>query len=400
MKFLISGPKIKARSYPFFLLSGILFLTALLFLSPNNALAVGDAYFPQDTTVNLTVDGASTNFTIAGESDANEVTVNASSITVNISAGQTFKLKSSGGNKLTNDGGIVSICSGGESSLTVTVSSTKNVIISPGGGNSCSSGGGGGGGTGGVGGTTASVATPTPVPATSPTTFPTKATAKPEQHNLKDGDVVSAGGSDDPDVYIVNSYGYKRLFLNPVIFKFYGHLGGFSKVKNVVSATRDTFPTSGLFRNCEANDLKVYGVEVIGEDTGTLHWVNTTGTQAVADDPEFFKKVFCINNNEFAWYKKGTAYTSVNQIPLYSRKSVSSPSVSPAPLPVSSGKVKVINSVAWLNVRDSNLTIGKVIGKVLPGQEFTFTDFKNGWYKIQKDGKDFGWVFGKYVSKL
>jgi hypothetical protein len=54
-----------------------------------------------------------------------------------------------------------------------------------------------------------------------------------------------------------------------------------------------------------------------------LHWVNTTGSQAVADDPNFFSKVFCINNNEFNWYPKGSDYTSVNQVPNYSRTPVS-----------------------------------------------------------------------------
>ena len=44
----------------------------------------------------------------------------------------------------------------------------------------------------------------------------------PSDYGLKEGDVVSAAGSDDPDVYIVNDWGYKRLFLNPVIFGFYG----------------------------------------------------------------------------------------------------------------------------------------------------------------------------------
>ena len=141
----------------------------------------------------------------------------------------------------------------------------------------------------------------------------------PADYGLKEGDVVSAAGSDDPDVYIVNEMGYKRLFLNPAIFNFYGHLGGFAAVKNVSAATRDAFGTSGLFRNCEANDLKVYGVETTGEDVGMLHWVNTTGAQAVADDANFFKKVFCINNNEFNWYSKGADYTSVNQVPNYSR---------------------------------------------------------------------------------
>lgn len=77
--------------------------------------------------------------------------------------------------------------------------------------------------------------------------------------------------------------------------------------------------TSGLFRNCETNDPKVYGVEVTAEDTATLHWINTSGEQAVKDDPDFFKKVFCINTNEFNWYTKGSVYTSVNQVPVYSR---------------------------------------------------------------------------------
>ena len=141
----------------------------------------------------------------------------------------------------------------------------------------------------------------------------------PADYGLKEGDVVSAAGSDDPDVYIVNEMGYKRLFLNPAIFNFYGHLGGFAAVKNVSAATRDAFGTSGLFRNCESNDPKVYGVETTGEDTGMLHWVNTSGAQAVADDPNFFSKVFCINNNEFNWYSKGADYTSVSQVPNYSR---------------------------------------------------------------------------------
>lgn len=154
--------------------------------------------------------------------------------------------------------------------------------------------------------------------------------AKPSDYGLKEGDTVSAAGSDDPDVYIVNDAGYKRLFLNPAIFNFYGHLGGFANVKNVSSVTRDAFMTSGLFRNCETNDLKVYGVETTGEDTGMFHWVNTTGAQAVADDPGFFQKVFCINTNEFNWYSKGSDYTSVSQVPNYVR----TPGVTPTPVVV------------------------------------------------------------------
>src|SRR3989344_8406373 len=330
MKSLFSKLETEVINYKFLLELAASLLTFLFFsLSLNHALAVGDAYFPQDTTVNLTIDGVSTDFTVVSESEANEVTVNSSSITVNISPGQTFKLKSSDGDKLVNDGGVSYSCSGGESLLTLTVSSIKTVVISPDAANcSGSGGGGGGGGVGSASTATQSSATPSATPTPAPgQTLPTIATAKPEQYNLKDGDVVSAGGSDDPDVYIVNAHGYKRLFLNPVIFSFYGHLGGFSKVKNVASTTRDKMVTSGLFRNCETNDKKVYGIETTGEDTGMLHWVNTTGEQAVADDSDFFKKVFCINSNEFSWYPQGTDYTSVNQVPVYSRKNV--PAVAP-----------------------------------------------------------------------
>lgn len=151
---------------------------------------------------------------------------------------------------------------------------------------------------------------------------PVASAAVPSDYGLKEGWTISAAGSSDPDIYIVNEQGYKRLFLNPAIFNFYGHLGGFAAVHNVTSAARDAFPTSGLFRNCETNDQKVYGVETTGEDTGMLHWVNTTGAQAVADDPNFFSKVFCINNNEFSWYSKGSDYTSVSQVPNYTRGTI------------------------------------------------------------------------------
>ena len=147
----------------------------------------------------------------------------------------------------------------------------------------------------------------------------------PSDYGLTEGNTISAAGSDDPDIYIVNDWGYKRLFLNPVIFGFYGHLGGFPAVKSVSPVTRDAFGTSGLFQL--VGDPKVYGVESTGEDTAMLHWVNTSGAQAVADDPNFFKKVFVINQNEFNWYAKGSDYTSVSQVPSYFRV----PGQTPAP---------------------------------------------------------------------
>lgn len=143
--------------------------------------------------------------------------------------------------------------------------------------------------------------------------------AKPSDYGLKEGDLISAIFSDDPDVYIINDSGYKRLFLNPAIFKFYSHLGGFVNVKLVPTEVRDAFITSGLFRNCEFNDPKVYGVDIDGEDTGKLHWVNVSAENATFEDEEFFKKVFCINNSEFGWYPKGSEFKAVKDVPKYER---------------------------------------------------------------------------------
>jgi hypothetical protein len=159
-----------------------------------------------------------------------------------------------------------------------------------------------------------------PTPSISAFPLPTPSrTPVPTPVFLREGDAISATGSSDPDIYIINEHGFKRLFLNPVIFNFYAHIG-FSKVKSVSSSVRDSYITSGLFRNCEINDQKVYGLISTGEDTGEIRWISTSGEQAVADDTNFFKKVFCINNNEFDWYTKSAVnFTSVNQVPNYQR---------------------------------------------------------------------------------
>lgn len=131
----------------------------------------------------------------------------------------------------------------------------------------------------------------------------------PADFSLKEGDVIRASG--DLDIFIVNEFGYKRLFINPQIFNLYGHLG-WDKVKTVTPVARDAFGTSGLFR--VDGDSKVYVLEVISGDVGTLHWLNMTGAQAVAQDPNFAKKVFTINALEKGLYGVGADYTSLGGV--------------------------------------------------------------------------------------
>src|SRR3989338_10100377 len=135
---------------------------------------------------------------------------------------------------------------------------------------------------------------------------------------LKEGDIVGSTNLSDPDIYIINESGFKRLFLSPTIFGFYGHLK-FPNVKRIDDAVLDKIPTSGLFRNCETGDLKVHALEVTGEDIAVLRWLNITGEVAVTEDHDFFGKVFCVNSREFLWYSKGSVYSSLSQIPTYKR---------------------------------------------------------------------------------
>ncbi|MDP2934450.1 MAG: hypothetical protein Q8N59_01615 [bacterium] len=130
--------------------------------------------------------------------------------------------------------------------------------------------------------------------------------ARPEDYGLKEGDLIRAQG--DFDVFIINQYGYKRLFLNPVIFNMYGHLGGWKAIKTVTPQTRDAFITSNFYRYAVSS--KVYYLEVTGGDTGIFRWVNMNAENFLNQGakPEM---IFEINKSELDWYPKGTDKTSL-----------------------------------------------------------------------------------------
>jgi hypothetical protein len=88
----------------------------------------------------------------------------------------------------------------------------------------------------------------------------------------------------------------------------YGHLGGWKAVKTVQPEVRDAFITSNYYRYVDSP--KVYSLEVTGEDTGTLHWLNITGESFLfqGGKPE---SVFIINKSELNWYPKGADKTSL-----------------------------------------------------------------------------------------
>ena len=63
-------------------------------------------------------------------------------------------------------------------------------------------------------------------------------------------------------------------------------------------------------------------------------------------------------------------------------------------------KIKIVSGIGYLNVRNGPSLTNKVVGKVLSGETYVSTEMSNGWYKIQKDGKDLGWVSAKYAVKI
>ncbi|OHB17882.1 MAG: hypothetical protein A2913_01225 [Parcubacteria group bacterium RIFCSPLOWO2_01_FULL_40_65] len=150
-----------------------IFLVLFLFLIPGLVLAAA-VTFSEDTTINLSVGGTSTDFTIVGGSSADEITTETSILTFKISGGQTFTLRSTDRKILTNDGGLSQNCPSNYSEISMTLptgSGQRTIKVTPSSSN-CSTltgggGGGGGGGTGGGGSSTSSTTpTPTPTPAT------------------------------------------------------------------------------------------------------------------------------------------------------------------------------------------------------------------------------------------
>lgn len=117
-----------------------------------------------------------------------------------------------------------------------------------------------------------------------------------------------------------------------------------------------------LFR--KTNDPKVY---IQGGD-GTLSWVKTLEEFNAAGYN--WTDVQIISGSEFA------------------------------KMVIAGARVRVVKGISWLNVRNSASTSGQAVGRVLPGEEYEFSATSGGWYKIKKNGADFGWVFGKYANEF
>jgi len=224
----------------------------------------------------------------------------------------------------------------------------------------------GGGGSGPS--TPFSTPTPTPSPAASPTPTPSvtpevspspsvtpvptvvklyRKASDPKVYVQSDGGLLTwvrtledfnSAGYNWEDVQVITGPEFAKLEINP------------SDVVTVV-----------LIR--KVNDTKVY---LLGDD-GTLRWVRTAEEFEAAGYN--WADVKEISGDDFAQFRKG-------------------------------GQLRIVQGISYLRVRDNNSVEGNIVGKVFPGEDFEFTDMINGWHKILKNGKEFGWVSGKYVDEI
>lgn len=112
---------------------------------------------------------------------------------------------------------------------------------------------------------------------------------------LTEGDFIKSVGN--PDIFIINEYGHKRLVLNPAICLMYGHLGArgcFSAVKDVASNINNAFKLSWYVTNGETRDNIVYQLIQIDDDHAYLKKATTSV------EP---KTIFKINTKEFKSYE-------------------------------------------------------------------------------------------------
>lgn len=327
----ILGNKLFRVSFFAFLLGGI-----FLFKVPNSK-AVGDANFPDNTTLQITVGSTLTNYTIGGGSNADSLVVNPSSFVITISAGQRFTVYSSDRHTFTNDSGYSTICpSSDSSSLDVSVTTTQKVVTVTPSAAACSTSNSGGGSSGGGGGSGGGVSSPTvsatqsPLPSPTPTTTPLPSTLTPSTA--------------------------------PVLSTFTRDLR-FGMSGDDVKALQDYLRTLGFYSN-----------------------PNSTG---FFDTPT--KKAV------IAWQKKNKLLARGYFGP-YSRAKYNQ---NQTPLTQKANQKKILSlksGVNFLNIRVSPSIRSKIVSKLKADQQVNFVDTKNGWYKIQNSDGSFGWVSGRYVD--
>lgn len=120
----------------------------------------------------------------------------------------------------------------------------------------------------------------------------------PEGQDIKEGAIIRTIG--DVDIYIVKYIGnkkFKRLILNPSVFRSYGHLR-WEDVIEVEEETVNSFATSSLVRN--ANTGRIYSLTVDGDSGMRRHFKNIGAMQRLGYDLDAVYEINEVDENSYA----------------------------------------------------------------------------------------------------
>jgi hypothetical protein len=95
-------------------------------------------------------------------------------------------------------------------------------------------------------------------------------------------------------------------------------------------------------------------------------------------------------------------YRLVAEVDLIKQEEALAPEVTPTPTETEIGPTVLIEDTptGWLRVRSGPGTANEEVGRVDPGEEFPFIEEDNGWYKIEYEDGQEGWISGTYAEKL
>lgn len=98
-------------------------------------------------------------------------------------------------------------------------------------------------------------------------------------------------------------------------------------------------------------------------------------------------------------------FTQATQVPMPAPAvGIMTPTVTlmatPSAVPTVVNQVVVqTTGIGYLNVRQTPEVTGTLVGRVLPGEIYDYTDVRNGWYLISLPGGKIGWVIGQFVNE-
>ena len=94
-------------------------------------------------------------------------------------------------------------------------------------------------------------------------------------------------------------------------------------------------------------------------------------------------------------------YRLVAEVDLIKQEEALEPEVTPTPTETEIGPTVLIEDTptGWLRVRSGPGTANEEVGRVDPGEEFPFIEEEDGWYKIEYEDGEEGWISGTYAEK-